>query len=490
MATCSVDQESTHSASVARDEVEHTSTEDASQDYDFLEQPNQDFYCPVSLEILLEPHQTLCCGQHISQEAANRLTREGKPCPMCKSENLATQEDKYFNRKVRQLKVCCPHKKGGCVWVGELGDLNRHSTSCPNRPWKCQHCNFETTYEVGTNDHTTNCTKYPEPCPNRCEIGTVPRCDVEKHLLVCPLQLVECEFAHAGCDVKVPRGDLAKHMTENAQHHLMSTTLLNLRLTRELHQKMEEKDQQIVHLQRQVKEMDFKIDANLETQAKDLDTKLQQTRDLDTKLQQQIKDLDTKIDTGFKQQAKETSEVNVKVQLIHQQTIKLDQQLNKLQTDLTYLALTSGFTRHEFTLTEFKKHQAKEGSGRWFSDEFYNHPGGYCFQLGICTNGFSEAQGTHLTAYLLLQPGDNDGKLKWPIKCTVYLQMLNQRGDHGHHTVTHTAEFKGKGLWTFIIGTTNKFFPLAKLGYCADQNTEYLKNDCLKFQLYLKVESV
>ena len=536
MATCSVDQESAHSASVAQDEVEHTSREDVSQDYDFVEQTDQDFYCPVSLEILLEPHQTDCCGQHISQKAADRLIKEGKPCPLCKDENFTTHQDKYFKRNtVNKLKVCCPHKKSGCVWVGELGDLNQHSTSCLNRLWKCQHCNFETTYEVGTNDHTPNCTKYPEPCPNRCEIGTVPRCDVEKHLLVCPLQLVECEFAHAGCNVKVPRGDLAKHMTENAQHHLMSTTLLNLRLTRELHQKMEEKDQQTVHLQQQVKEMDSKIDANLETQAKDLDTKLkqvtkdlgtklqqqtkdldtklqQQTRDLDTKLQQQTKDLDTKlqrqsrdidtklqqqtrdldtkVDAGFKQQAKETSKVSVKVQLTHQQTVKLDQQLNKLQTDLTYLALTSGYTRHEFTLTELKKHQANGGAGYWFSDEFYNHPGGYCFQLNICTNGYDEAHGTHLTAHLFLQPGDNDDKLKWPIKCTVYLQMLNQRGDHGHHTVIHTAEFKTKRSQWFIIGTTTKFFPLAKLGYCADQNTEYLKNDCLKFQLYLKVESV
>ena len=521
MATCTaVDQGLTDSTSVP---VEHTSRDDASQDqqdYDFVEQPDQDFYCPVSLEILLEPHQTECCGQHISQKAADRLIKEGKPCPMCKDENFTTHQDKYFKRNtVNKLKVHCPHKKSGCVWVGELGDLNQHSTSCPNRPWKCQHCNFETTNEVGTKDHTPNCTKYPEPCPNHCEIGTVPRCDVEKHLLVCPLQLVECEFAQSGCDVKVPRGDLAKHMTENAQHHLMSTTLLNLRLTRELHQKMEEKDQQIVHLQQQVKEMDATlqqqtkvldtklqeqtrdldtklqqvskdIDTKLQQQTKELDTKLQQvTKDLDTKLQQQTKELDTKVDTGFKQQAKETSEVNVKVQLTHQQTVKLDQELNKLQTDLTSLALLRGFTR-PVTLTEFKKHQAKGGAGSWHSDKFYNHPGGYFFKLNIDTNGYDEALGTHLTAYLFLHDGDNDDKLKWPIKCTVYLQMLNQRGDHGHHTVIHTDEFQAKGIKCFIIGTTRKFFPLAKLGYCANQNTEYLKNDCLKFQLYLKVESI
>ena len=535
MATCSVDQESTHSASVAGDEVEHTSREDASQDYDFVEQPDQDFYCPVSLEILLEPHQTECCGQHISQKAADRLIKEGKPCPMCKDENFTTHQDKYFKRNmINKLKVHCPHKKSGCVWVGELGDLNQHSASCPNRPWKCQHCNFETTYEVGTKDHTPNCTKYPEPCPNRCEIGTVPRCDVEKHLLVCPLQLVECEFAQSGCDVKIPRGDLAKHMTENAQHHLMSTTLLNLRLTRELHQKMEEKDKQIVHLQQQVKETDTKIVAELETQTKDLDTKLkqqtrnldtklqqqtkdldtklqQQTRDLDTKLQQQTKDLDTKlqqqtkdlytklqqqtrdldtkVDTGFKQQAKETSEVNVNFQLTHQQTVKLDQELKKLQTDLTSLALTSGFTHHEFTLTEFKKHQTKGGCGDWYSDTFYNQPGGYCFKLNICTNGDGVARGTHLTAYHVLQLGENEDNLRLPINCIVNLQMLNQRGDHGHHTVIHTIKCTKQGQGHSRIGPTYKFFPLAKLGYCADLNTEYLKNDRLKFRMYLKVES-
>ena len=154
---------------------------------------------------------------------------------------------------------------------GELGDLNNHSTSCPKRPWKCQYCDLESTFDVGTNEHTPNCDQYPLSCPNQCEIGTVLRCDAEKHLLVCPLQLVECEFANVGCEVKVPRRDLTRHMTENAQHHLMSATLLNLRLTRELHQKMEEKDQQITKLQQQINNLDTK----LEDQVGNLDEKIE-----------------------------------------------------------------------------------------------------------------------------------------------------------------------------------------------------------------------
>ncbi len=86
-------------------------------------------------------------------------------------------------------------------------------------------------------------------CPNGCETGVLTHGQLKDHLLDCPLQLVECEFASAGCDVKVPRRDLAGHMTENAQHHLMTATLLNLRLTRELHQRMDQKDKQISELQ-------------------------------------------------------------------------------------------------------------------------------------------------------------------------------------------------------------------------------------------------
>ena len=588
------------------------------QDYDFVEQPDQDFYCPVSLEILLEPHQTLCCGHHISQEAANRLTREGKPCPMCKSEDLVTQVDKYFKRNtINKLKVRCPHKKSGCDWMGELGDLNLHSNSCPKRPWTCQHCNFDTIYEVGTSDHTPNCTKYPEPCPNCCEIGTVPRCDVEKHLLVCLLQLVHCEFAHAGCDVKVPRGDLAKHMTENAQHHLMSTTLLNLRLTRELHQKMEEKDQQIVHLQQQVKELNSKvrttyqqqtrdIDTKLQQQTKDLDTKLQQqTKDLDTKLQQQTRDLDTQSNTKFQQQARDidtklqqqTKDLDTKLQQqtrdldtqsntkfqqqardidtklqqlsrdldtklqqrtrdldtkLHQQTkdlntksntklqttdlntnlqqqtrdldtepnTKLQQQTRDLDTKLqqrtrddikydtnlqqqsTHLTQCMSdpnkvdeytapcFTSHDFNLTNFKKHQEKGGIGSWYSDPFYTYPGGYCFKLNVDTNGHGKSLGTHLSAYLYLLPGDYDKELKWPIKCTVHLEMLNQRGDHGHHTVVRTMEY-GKVTTTCTyshIGPSRVFYPLAELDHNAEKDIEYLQNDSLKFKMNLKIE--
>ena len=158
------------------------------REYDYVETLSQDHLCPVTLELLRDPHQTTCCGQHLSLEAATRLKRDRKPCPLCNEPNLTTVSDKFYKRKVNALKVRCPNKGNGCGWVGDVGSVNQHSTSCPRRPWKCNFCAFKGTYEVGTNNHLPICVKYPEPCPNRCQIGNVPRCKMDQHLARCPMQ--------------------------------------------------------------------------------------------------------------------------------------------------------------------------------------------------------------------------------------------------------------------------------------------------------------
>ena len=80
------------------------------RDFDFVERPSQDFFCPVSLELLLEPQLTSCCGHHLSLEAATRLQRQGKPCPMCDGEQWSAMLDKYHRRRVHGVRVRCWHK--------------------------------------------------------------------------------------------------------------------------------------------------------------------------------------------------------------------------------------------------------------------------------------------------------------------------------------------------------------------------------------------
>ena len=215
------------------------------RDYDFVEQPSQDFFCPVTLELLLEPQLTSCCGHHLSLEASSRLQREGKACPLCNETGWSTVLDKFHRRRVHELRVRCPHRGSGCDWVGEVNSVERHAGCCPKRAWECQYCGLKCTYGEGEGEHWPTCSKFPEPCPNGCEVGSVERCNVEQHRSVCSLEPVCCKMREFGCSAVVPRKDLATHMRESELQHLTSMAVLNLRLTRQLQQDLAKKDKKI-----------------------------------------------------------------------------------------------------------------------------------------------------------------------------------------------------------------------------------------------------
>ena len=49
---------------------------------------------------------------------------------MCKNKDWNSIVDKKFRRQVKELKVYCPHKNEGCMWVGELASLEHHISKC------------------------------------------------------------------------------------------------------------------------------------------------------------------------------------------------------------------------------------------------------------------------------------------------------------------------------------------------------------------------
>ena len=571
-------------------------SEPRQHEYDFLEEPPPEYFCPVTFELLRDPKQTECCGHHLSGNVVTRLQQEGKPCPLCNDPNFTVISDKHFKRKVEELKVHCPHKRNGCAWEGQLGNLDPHSKSCPKRPWQCQHCGFRGTYDIGTSNHLPSCTKYPEPCPNQCDIGTVPCCDMEKHLAECPLQLVKCEFAQAGCQKKIPRQNLSRHMEEGVQRHLLNMSLLNLSLTRELHQKVAEKDQQIAELQGQLQEQSRKLEEQfqeikgLQVLEKETETRVQQQLETQltgfqsqidgkvTDLHQQITGVQEQLEREITQQHKETKKQIVQMQRVvylfafvsvlliticWQTNTQLQEQLaigltglqNQIDENITNLhqkiqwqitevqeqlerkvteqhkktekqsvsgmqaglqedvllttllqaggmqALLQQFKQipsslqsvtdfiirppFEFILTKFSVRKTRGGNGGWYSDPFYSHPGGYKFLLNIDTNGHQDARGTHITAWLSPQPGEHHNELSWPIQVTAHLQLLNQRGDHDHVVASlNTRLNKGDTLYKEMA---RKFIAHSELEYNAAKDTQYLKDDCLWFRLYLKV---
>ena len=101
------------------------------QEFPFVEWPSEECFCPVTQGLLIHPHLTACCGNHLSQEAAMRIQGEGGACPLCKEPHLNTMLDKRFRRQINELHVFCRHEDRGCGWQGGLSDLEHHVQSCP-----------------------------------------------------------------------------------------------------------------------------------------------------------------------------------------------------------------------------------------------------------------------------------------------------------------------------------------------------------------------
>ena len=337
-------------------------------DFDFVERPSQDFFCPVSLELLLEPQLTSCCGHHLSIEVVTRLQREGKACPMCNGEQWSAVFDKYHCRKVHEVRVRCWHKDNGCGWMGEINGLKRHADSCELRPWECKYCGLKCTYGEGEGKHWPTCHKFPEPCPNSCEVGNVERCNMEQHHSVCPLEPVACEMKAFGCSVVVPRKELATHLKESELQHL---TVLNLRLTKQLQQEM--------------------------TDHKKMQTEMK------------IEIID--------EQKRELAVLKTDIEKVKHTTHHIEQH-------------TSGgacTVCEVFTFTQYSKRKC---SGcNVFSDPFYTHHHGYKFKLRI---RYYTSQYNDIGAYLHLMNSEYDDQLNWPVQVKVQLELLNQNGYHHH----------------------------------------------------------
>ena len=397
-------------------------------DYDFIERPSEDLFCPVTFELLLDPHQTMCCGNHLSLNAVTRLQQDSKPCPMCKEAQLATMPDKFYGRTVSALQVYCPNKAGGCEWKGEVGGVEQHVVVCPKRLWKCQYCDYVSTSDAEL-EHVMNCTHYPTACPNQCDVGTIPRCQVEEHLTVCPLEVIACEFSDAGCSVRMTRVDLQRHMDEFQQQHLLSATVLNLKLTKET---IAEKDHQLAEKDRQLAGKDKQIVA----------------------LQKQLKELQTSVE-------------QVKVGVDH----------------------LLGGMRHcqEFTLSKVSQWK------HWLSDPFYSHRGGYRLKLSVQKekpSGFLFGAMTlsNMMVGLALCKGEYDHHLEWPVTFLADVDLVDQLKDEKHYQQKYEYFFTKQMDKVKEKLSEHMYFVSRRTLYPDGERSLYVVSDCVKIRLWLHLK--
>ena len=499
---------------------------------EFIDVVPADFLCESCCLVAREPSLTVCCGKHYCHTCISHLLRDSKPCPGCEAVPFSAILDKNYQRKTLALRVHCTMKDCGCQWTGQLKQHDAHldvetgdceyvdiecpekcgqqiqkcqltthiANECPERDFVCMYCGFKATYDIISNEHWPECQNCPVPCPNRCDIGAVERNILEDHLSMCSLQVVECDFSYAGCNKKLQRQDMEKHVEESTREHLALMAAASVRMSREFEKKLQEqRDEFQGYLEQKEKKTAELLklkDREIKAVEERLEQSVRQNEHLQEVFQEQLQERDGKFHgevqiqqqhiealrdqiTQWEEKEKESA---AKLTDVHQQLQLKTQQIKDLEKDMKFLTVTVGGSLFpkSFIVSKFQK--KKEYDSFCQSPGMYTHSCGYKFFINVAPNGWREGVGTHLAVWLWAMPGEFDKHLPWPAKFTITVQLLNQFGDFGHSTVTKEFQWNCPTGQLPVASFSDTFIPHAGLGPNVN-GTCYLTGDCLHFKI-------
>ncbi|XP_031554759.1 TNF receptor-associated factor 5-like [Actinia tenebrosa] len=214
--------------------------------------PPNDYECPICQMLLCEPLQIAKCGHRFCKACLEPEMR--KDVPLCPLDRDEIEVDKVFtdqacHRAIQSLIVKCLNASDGCEWTGEIRDALEHQNVCPHErvqctnenceevlprqeiekhsqnscQWRgeiCEYCNEKYSFFLGE-EHKLHCSHLPIECVNGCDYKEIPRHEMAKHIAdFCPLTVVECSYSKAGCNIKMKRSELPKHLDLTVQTHL------------------------------------------------------------------------------------------------------------------------------------------------------------------------------------------------------------------------------------------------------------------------------
>jgi len=259
-------------------------------------------------------------------------------------------------------------------------------------------------------------------------------CGLEDHLELCKHKLVTCEIP--GCEDKYKYYGKDKHMEESMQAHV---SMLGNALKEQ--KKMFEEKQEFLESKIQAKDSEIR-----------------------------------QLQTEMKKQGEEVEAAKRDIKMISEQ-FKLNTKL-KIPTSQKLLPYDISFSAVGHT---------KATSGYMYSLPMYTHQGGYKFELTLYPNGRRDGRGSHVSVTLNSLKSDNYSELTFPACFKVTLELVNQHKDFNHCAKVIECEVTKEKLGSRCafddIGGDTRFIAQADLTLNQETQTQYLKNDCLKFRI-------
>ncbi|XP_065888405.1 TNF receptor-associated factor 4-like [Dysidea avara] len=381
-------------------------------------------------------------GEHqfIEGEHKDQCPKFPIACPNKCEANSIPREDIDEHRKMCPLEeVTCPND---CGMTLQQQYLTTHvKMECPRLKVDCQYCHITGEHQFIEGEHKEQCPKFPIACPNKCEVGSVPRDDIEEHIKMCPLELIQCEYHVVGCEERMARKDQKKHNKEKMEEHLSFTTRQLTNTQRDLNttkqqlattcQNLTKAEKEHITLAANTDEILAKLETKFQTKITEIETAAQKRiTELETKLEQKSKLLEDVLfsDKDLWWKMINSSSSKQKTQQIEQSVS--DPNIFWYNTVNYQASKLSSGDQVTSVIVKMSEYAKKKSDGVWwYSDSFYTHHKGY----KMCLYVYAGWTTGYMTVYLVLMKGPYDDQLRWPLKGHCEVKLLNQISNSEHH---------------------------------------------------------
>lgn len=402
--------------------------------------------------------------------------------------------NKAHQREINELKVFCTNKDAGCTWKGKVKDLETHTSggdgSCTyvlvSCKWKCG----ERVIRKDIVQHERHeCLK--RPWYLEFDDTRVQSLGERVHKLEeTNLSLWE-EVKSLHTELKMVKNDneklqveveqLSTQQSESGQRQEAFETKLSLVLAEVEKMKQNEFVTKIASLFNEIQELK---DDNL--QLRDTVTKSIQ--------KQQSAHRSDHCDPTQKKHDDGNVPSSTEGDVPSQTSRTCDSPVNPDSAGESTTSSKSSVAPFSFTMKSFK--HRKQHKIIWFSPSFYSHSCGYKMQLRVDPNGTQDGEDMHMSVYVYLMKGDFDGEVSWPFQGHVTVRLLNQIDDTNHYerVIDFPKGTNPLSVGRVIVGGRVKaghgyaqFIP--HLDLSGDEQCQYLKDDCLKFIVFVTAHS-
>ena len=463
--------------------------------------------CSICLLLLRAPHLVSCCGAHFCGVCISKVLSRPRPaCPLCQAAGFKTMLNVGLEREIRQLMVYCPRRSAGCQWAGRVSALEPHSEDdCEYVQVGCRwNCGARVTRRDLQEHEATTCLSRPwyvgiEDKNVRRLADRVESLSAENASLRQSLAEVVAKVSTLESERECLRRDLDEMRTQREHISEVKSAVTELKqgsglLRAEVEQlkshqrEMAELQHRMTELHTFVKSLDQRLSSRLESVSTRLNDVSQRGEDSASRLDSLQRELG--VFDGKQETVDSDSGEQASINPSPTEGVSSASPVPNAFQAIVCTSESSYLTPFVFVVDQCKRR--RRSNADYYSLPFLSHEEGYRLCVRVLLNGMGSGRGTHVSVYVYLMRGKNDGGLVWPFRGNIQIHLLNQISEGNNHeqsidfsesahpsvasrVTVGERSVRGQGFAQFVSHLDLKFDSV--------RNRQFLRNDCLRFRV-------